>query len=208
MPLAQGQLAAISSSRSGWDPAVVESSRSVWATVASRPGCGRRMPLAAAGDAVRRLLSRTRSLGSWSSIAGRQKKEHWWVLLLEALVGIDVGSALPDSHLRSSDTTLVSAGTSGTIRRIWAVARARRSSRSRPRCRAYARRSAIRARPPVILRGASMSVARAPAVLRSMMITGPPSAAFLALLASWLNWRLDRVVMGIVHPRGPTGPPM
>jgi len=33
------------------------------------------------------------------------------------------------------------------------------------------------------------------------MITGPASAAFLALLASWLNWRLERVVIGVVHSR-------
>lgn len=30
-------------------------------------------------------------LGVWSSIAGRKEKEHWWVLLLEGLVGIGVG---------------------------------------------------------------------------------------------------------------------
>lgn len=30
-------------------------------------------------------------LGAWSAIAGRKEKEHWWVLLLEGLVGIGVG---------------------------------------------------------------------------------------------------------------------
>lgn len=30
-------------------------------------------------------------LGAWTAIAGRKEREHWWVLLLEGLVGIGVG---------------------------------------------------------------------------------------------------------------------
>jgi uncharacterized membrane protein HdeD (DUF308 family) len=30
-------------------------------------------------------------LGAWTAIAGRKEHEHWWVLLLEGLVGIGVG---------------------------------------------------------------------------------------------------------------------
>ena len=31
------------------------------------------------------------ALGVWSAIAGRKEREHWWLLLLEGLVGIGVG---------------------------------------------------------------------------------------------------------------------
>ena len=30
-------------------------------------------------------------LGTWTAIAGRKERDHWWVLLLEGLVGIGVG---------------------------------------------------------------------------------------------------------------------
>jgi len=30
-------------------------------------------------------------LGAWTAVAGRKEHEHWWVLLLEGLVGIGVG---------------------------------------------------------------------------------------------------------------------
>jgi uncharacterized membrane protein HdeD (DUF308 family) len=30
-------------------------------------------------------------LGAWTAIAGRKERDHWWVLLLEGLVGIGVG---------------------------------------------------------------------------------------------------------------------
>jgi uncharacterized membrane protein HdeD (DUF308 family) len=30
-------------------------------------------------------------LGAWAAVAGRKEHEHWWVLLLEGLVGIGVG---------------------------------------------------------------------------------------------------------------------
>ena len=30
-------------------------------------------------------------LGVWTAVAGRKEREHWWVLLLEGLVGIGVG---------------------------------------------------------------------------------------------------------------------